>query len=92
MTGILSSSPFQISKPFPQFNPKLPKLLAEVQNGSNSDEKLLSIYASLAEYEGTATFVLPKASSRCFRFVDLTSGLPSIDEFLLGSSEGPHLR
>jgi hypothetical protein len=36
MTGILSSSPFRNSKPHPQASPKLPELLAEVRDGSNS--------------------------------------------------------
>jgi hypothetical protein len=53
MAGILSTSPFQILIQFPQLDPKLPQLLAEVRNGSNSGEQLLSIHVSSMESEGT---------------------------------------
>jgi hypothetical protein len=42
---------------------------------------------SSAESEGTTACVSSRASSRCFQFVDPTSGSPSIDGFLLGSGE-----
>jgi hypothetical protein len=87
MAGILSPSPFQISKQFPIFDPQFSELLAEVQGGSKSGEQLLSICASLAESESTVAFVSSRASSRYFWFVDPTSGSPSIGDFLLGSSE-----
>jgi hypothetical protein len=42
MVGILSSIPFRIRNPTPNLDLKLPKLLAEVRDGSNSGEQLLS--------------------------------------------------
>jgi hypothetical protein len=62
------------------------------QPGDNSGEQLISIHASSAESEGTATFVLSRASSRCLRFVDPTDGSPSIGVFLLISGEHLLLR
>ena len=91
MPVILLSSHFRISKPYPSLDLKLPKLLAEVRDGSNSsnysNEQLLSICASTAESEGTIAFVSSRASSWCLRFVDPTDDSSSIDKFVLGSSE-----
>jgi hypothetical protein len=64
MAEILSTSPFQILIPFPQLDPKLPQLLAEVRNGFNSGEQLLSIYASSMESEGTTESFVPVLSIR----------------------------
>jgi hypothetical protein len=76
---------------FPIFDTQFPELLAKVRGGSNSndnsDEQLLSIRASLVKSESTIAFVSLRASSRCFRFVDPTSGSLPIDQFLLGSSK-----
>jgi hypothetical protein len=67
-------------------------LLTELRSGSNSGdnsgEQLLPIRASSAESESTAAFVSSRASSWCVRFVNRTSESPSINGFLLGSSEG----
>jgi hypothetical protein len=72
-------------------DPKLPKLLAKVRDGShsgdNSGKQLLSIRASLSESKGTTTFVSSRALSRCLGFVDLTDGSSLIGEFVLGSGE-----
>jgi hypothetical protein len=91
MAGTLSLSPFQISKPFPRFDQQFPELLAEVWGGSNSNdnscEQLLSICVSLAKSKSTTMFSSSRASSRCFPFIDITSGSSSIDGFLLGSGE-----
>jgi hypothetical protein len=54
----------------PRFNPQFPELLAEVRDGSssddNSDEQLVSVHALLAKSESTDVFVSSRASSRCF--------------------------
>jgi hypothetical protein len=77
----------KIQNPILRFDPKLPELLAEVQDSSNSDEQLISICASSVESEGTIVFVSSTASSWCLRFVDPTDGSSAIDEFVLGSGE-----
>ena len=71
---------------FPSLDPKLPELLAEVRDDSNSDKQLLLIRASSAEFEGTTVFVSSRALS-CFRFIDPTDDSSSINEFVLGSGE-----
>jgi hypothetical protein len=67
-------------------------LLAEVRSGSNSGdnsgEQLLSIRASSTESESTAAFVSSRASPQRIWFVDRANQSPSIDGFLLSSSEG----
>jgi hypothetical protein len=88
MVGILSSSLSKFQNPFPSLDLKLPELLVEVRDGSNSDEQLLSIRASSTESEGTVVFVLSRASSQCLLFIDLTDGSSPIDVFLVGSGEG----
>jgi hypothetical protein len=60
MAGILSWSSFRISKLVP-LDLKLPKLLAEVQDGDNFGEQLL---LSSVESEGTAVFVSSRSSSQ----------------------------
>jgi hypothetical protein len=81
----------KIRNPTPIQDPKLPILLAEVRDGSNSSdnsgEQLLLIRMSLEEFKGTVACVSPRASFRCLRFVDPTDGLSPIDVFLLGSCE-----
>jgi hypothetical protein len=74
MAGILSPSLSKFQNPFPSLDLKLPELLVEVRDGSNSGEQLLSIRASSVESEGTVVFVLSRASSRCLLFVDPTDG------------------
>jgi hypothetical protein len=83
MARILLSSPFRISKPRPSLDPKLQELLAEIWDGSNSSEQLLSISVSSTESVG----ISQRASSRCLRFVDPTNGSSSIGEFVLGSGD-----
>jgi hypothetical protein len=68
--------------------PHLPKLLAEVWNGSNFAEQLFPIRALSTEFEGTAAFVSSRASPRWVLFIDWTPESPSIDIFLLDSDEG----
>jgi hypothetical protein len=61
---------FEIRNPISNLDPKLPKLLAEVWDGSNSSdnsgEQLLLIHVSLAESKGTPARVSPRASYQCF--------------------------
>jgi hypothetical protein len=69
---------------FPRFDPQFPRLLAEVQGGSNSGDnsgkQLLSIRASLTKSESTTPFVSLIALSLCFRFAAPTAGSPPISE------------
>jgi hypothetical protein len=92
MDGTLSPSFLQISKLFPHIRSTIPGIAHRSSGRSNSGEQLLSISAPLTKSESIAAFVSSRASSWYYRFVDPTSGSPSIDRFLLGSGEGLLLR
>jgi hypothetical protein len=66
-------------------------LLAEVRDGFNYRDnfgvQLLPIRPSLEKFEDTVAFILSRASSWCFWFVDWISKSPSIENFFLGSGE-----
>jgi hypothetical protein len=90
-------------EPFPKFETppsdsiwnsrnRLPKFGGGSNFGDNSGEQLLLIRAFSAESEGTATFVLLRASSWCLRFVDPIDGSSPIDDFVFGSGEGRLIR
>jgi hypothetical protein len=59
----------------------------ETISPNSTDEQLLPICASSVESEGTTTFVSSRSSSGHVLFVDQTSESPSINDFLLSSSE-----
>jgi hypothetical protein len=92
MGGTLSSNPFQISKLFPQFRSIIPGIARRSSGRFQLRRASTFNLCVVGESESTAAFVLSRASSRCFRFIDPTFGSPSIDGFLLGSSEGHLLR
>jgi hypothetical protein len=89
-TGILLSSPFSKFKT-PSLIRSETTRIARRSSGRFQLQlqlrQLLLTHASSAESKGTVAFVSSRALSQCFRFVDLTSGLPLIDIFILGSHE-----
>jgi hypothetical protein len=92
MARILSPYPFQISKRLLQIRSRTPGIAhrssGRFQFRRQLQRAIFSIRASLAKFESTAALVSLMASSWCFWFIDRTSDSPSIDGFLLISSEG----
>jgi hypothetical protein len=78
---------FEFRNPIPSLDPKLPELLTEVWDSSNSSEQLLLLHASSTESDGTTAFVSSRASSLCLQFIVSTDGSSSIGKSVLGSGE-----